>query len=120
MEPNSAKENAPKMERIAPTIHAAKTTETLRPSRAISAGLRKIPVPIIVPRRLRRKPTRPARAPSPNAFRSIYPRLDDQRARCIVPLRLRDSTYYRAENKSDNRANHEVPRIRHARKLEYA
>src|SRR5437016_1746021 len=37
------------MERIAPTIQAAKTTETKRPSRAISAGLRKIPVPIMVP-----------------------------------------------------------------------
>src|SRR5260370_33660523 len=49
MEPNSAKENAPKMERIAPTIQAVKTMETERPSRAISAGFRKMPVPIIVP-----------------------------------------------------------------------
>jgi len=37
------------MERTAPTIQAVKTTETKRPSRAISAGLRKIPVPIMVP-----------------------------------------------------------------------
>src|SRR5438105_14786769 len=49
MEPNSANENAPKIESMAPTIHAAKTMETLRPSRAISAGLRKMPVPIMVP-----------------------------------------------------------------------
>src|SRR5260221_1015805 len=47
--PNSANDSAPNIERIAPTIHAAKTTETNLPSRAISAGFRKIPVPIIVP-----------------------------------------------------------------------
>src|ERR1700746_3727575 len=47
--PSSANESAPKIERIAPTIHAANTTDTNRPSRAISAGFRKIPVPIIVP-----------------------------------------------------------------------
>src|ERR1700758_3772561 len=40
--PNSANESAPKIERIAPTIHAANTMETLRPSRAISEGFRKI------------------------------------------------------------------------------
>src|ERR1700676_2714701 len=33
--PNSANASAPKSERIAPTIHAANTIDTLRPSRAI-------------------------------------------------------------------------------------
>ena len=47
--PSSANAKAPKRERTPPTIQAAKTTETLRPSRAISAGFRKIPVPIMVP-----------------------------------------------------------------------
>src|SRR5215472_4184049 len=47
--PSSANDSAPKIERIAPTIQAAKTTDTLRPSRAISAGFRKMPVPIMVP-----------------------------------------------------------------------
>src|ERR1700722_3858198 len=47
--PSSANASAPNSDKIPPTIHAAKTTETNRPSRAISAGFRKIPVPIIVP-----------------------------------------------------------------------
>src|SRR6516164_1282918 len=47
--PSSAKESAPKRESMAPTTHAANTIETERPSRAISAGFRKMPVPIIVP-----------------------------------------------------------------------
>src|SRR5713101_179506 len=47
--PNSANESAPNIESTAPTTHAANTTETNRPSRAISAGFRKMPVPIIVP-----------------------------------------------------------------------
>src|SRR5207302_6810648 len=73
MEPSSAKENAPKMERIAPTIHAAKTTETKRPSRAISDGLRKIPVPIIVPTTI---------APEAQAPR---PRTRSRRFSAVVP-----------------------------------
>src|SRR5439155_8173537 len=68
MEPSSAKENAPKMERIAPTIDAAKTTETARPSRAISAGLRKMPVPIIVPTTIAPE----AHAPSPRTNSSRF------------------------------------------------
>src|SRR6202140_2387298 len=59
--PSSAKDNAPKMDRIAPTIHAAKTTETVGPSRAISAGFRKMPVPIMVPMTMAAE----AHAPSP-------------------------------------------------------
>src|SRR5271169_2020131 len=47
--PSSAKASAPKMDRSAPTTQAAKTMETKRPSRAISDGFRKIPVPTIVP-----------------------------------------------------------------------
>src|ERR1700692_2269612 len=59
--PSSAKDNAPKTDSTAPTTHAAKTTETVRPSRAISAGFRKIPVPIIVPMTIAAE----AHAPSP-------------------------------------------------------
>ena len=47
--PNSAYESAPNSDSNPPTIHATNTTEMLRPSRAISAGFRNIPVPIIVP-----------------------------------------------------------------------
>src|SRR5580692_1733504 len=47
--PSSANASAPNSDKIPPTIHAAKTTETNRPSRAISAGFKKIPVPIIAP-----------------------------------------------------------------------
>src|SRR6516164_2606512 len=47
--PSSAKANAPNRESRAPTIQAAKTTDTERPSRAISAGFRKMPVPTMVP-----------------------------------------------------------------------
>src|SRR5260370_6603080 len=68
MEPSSANENAPNMERIAPTIHAAKTMETLRPSRAISAGFRNIPVPIMVPTTI----PADAHAPSPRTSSSRF------------------------------------------------
>src|ERR1700759_521532 len=47
--PNSAKLSAPKGERTPPAIHAAYTTLTEPPTDAISLGLRKMPVPIIVP-----------------------------------------------------------------------
>src|SRR5580704_3216180 len=66
--PNSANDSAPNKERIAPTIHAAKTTETNLPSRAISAGFRKIPVPIIVPTTI----AADAQAPSPRTNSSRF------------------------------------------------
>src|SRR5467141_2495588 len=68
MEPNSAKEKAPKIERMAPTIHAAKTMETLLPSRAISAGFRKMPVPIMVPTTMAAE----AQAPRPRTSSSRF------------------------------------------------
>src|SRR5882724_10677263 len=124
MEPSSAKENAPKMERIAPTIHAAKTTETLRPSRAISAGLRKMPVPIMVPTTM----AADAHAPRPRTSSSRFSVnssspsscLPCRRARFVVPLQLLDATCHAPNCKGDDRPNHEVPRESHARKLEYA
>src|SRR5258707_68175 len=67
--PSSAKESAPNIERIAPTIQAANTTETKRPSRAISAGFKKIPVPIIVPTTI----AADAHGPSPRTNSSRLP-----------------------------------------------
>src|SRR5882724_8292713 len=67
--PNSANERAPNIERIAPTIHAANTTETNRPSRAISAGFRKMPVPIMVPTTIAAE----AHGPSPRTSSSRLP-----------------------------------------------
>src|ERR1700742_3725666 len=64
--PNSANASAPNKDSTAPTIHAANTTETNRPSRPISAGFRKIAVPIIVPTTIAADP----HAPSPRT-RSI-------------------------------------------------
>src|SRR5260370_14552178 len=75
MEPNSRRENARKMERIAPMIHAAKTTETLRLTRAISAGFRKIPVPIIVPTTMAAEAHAPSPRTSSKRFSLNYPRL---------------------------------------------
>src|SRR5437016_4003140 len=119
MEPNSAKENAPKMERIAPTSHAAKTTETLRPSRAISAGFKKMPVPIIVPTTI----AADAHAPSPRTSSSrFWVNLSPPSragARCSVPLRTQDSAHNPADKKCGDRPNHHVPRKRHARKSKY-
>src|SRR5579862_7617833 len=67
--PSSANDSAPKIERIAPTIHAANTIETVLPSRAISAGFRKIPVPIIVPTTIAAE----AHGPSPRTSSSLFP-----------------------------------------------
>ncbi len=61
------------MERMAPMIHAAKTTETLRPSRAISAGFRKIPVPIIVPTTIAADAQAPRPRTSSSRFSVIVP-----------------------------------------------
>src|SRR5260370_24241846 len=116
MDPNAAKENAQKLERIAPTIQAAKTTETLRPSRAISAGLRKIPVPIIVPTTI----AADAQAPSPRtnsrrfSVNSSSPSSTGVSA-AAGALRLRDSAGKPADEKRDERADQYVPRISHIR-----
>src|SRR5215469_9318225 len=66
--PSSANDSAPKTERIAPTIQAANTIETDFPSRAISAGFRKIPVPIIVPTTIAAE----AHGPSPRSSSSRW------------------------------------------------
>src|SRR5260370_16934 len=115
MEPNSAKENAPKMERIAPMIHAAKTTETLRPSRAISAGFRKIPVPIMVPTTMAADAHAPSPRTSSRRFSVNSTSPSSARARYIVPLRPCNSAHKPADKKRYDRANHGVPRKRHLR-----
>src|SRR5271163_2448271 len=88
MAPNSAKDMAPKSERMAPTIHAAKTMETERPSRAISAGLRKMPVPIMVPTTMAAEDQAP-RPRTSSRRRSVTSPPLDQRAD-LFPLRERD------------------------------
>src|SRR5258708_39512384 len=127
------------MERIAPTIQAAKTTETLRPSRAISAGFRKMPVPIIVPTTMAAE----AQAPSPRTSSRRFSVMSPQTKFLSITHRklgaCRGGRAYKG-NPSDHvcrpvrrepacngpnykgydRAKHEVPRIRHARKLKYA
>src|SRR3989442_276894 len=126
MEPNSAKENAPKMERIAPMIQAAKTTETLRPSRAISAGFRKMPVPIMVPTTMAAEAHAPSPRTSSRGFWVMSPftsffrvaSFSQTGAQHAAPLQMHDSARERPDQKRNDRANHEVPRIRHARKLE--
>src|SRR5712691_4080418 len=69
--PSSAYDSAPNSERIAPTIHAANTTETNRPSRAISAGFRKIPVPIMVPTTIAPEAQAPSPRTNSNRFSAI-------------------------------------------------
>src|SRR5271169_717836 len=97
--PSSAKERAPKRERIAPTIHAAKTTETVRPSRAISAGLRKMPVPIIVPTTMAPE----AHAPSPRTSSVVFRSLRAQR------LLSGHSANDKSNRERDDRADQHVP-----------
>src|SRR5437667_22590 len=107
------------MERIALIIQAAKTMETLRPSRAISAGLRKMPVPIMVPTTIAADAHAPRPRTSSRRF-SVYSSSPSWvRARCIVALRLHKPAGKPADDQRDDRANHEVPRTRHARELAY-
>src|SRR5580700_2331548 len=75
--PSSANDKAPKRERTAPTIQAAKTTETKRPSRAISAGLRKMPVPIMVPTTMAPEAQAPRPRTSSRRFSVMIARLND-------------------------------------------
>src|SRR5882672_2277381 len=117
MEPSSANENAPKIERTAPTIHAAKTMETLLPSRAISAGFRKIPVPIMVPT------TMAAEAQAPR------PRTKSSRFSLIKPLRRWLSRWFvwqcnagdqGPDHECHARANEDIPRKRYGRETKNA
>src|SRR6266436_5904065 len=88
MEPSSANENAP-------------TMETLLPSRAISAGFRKIPVPIMVPTTMAAEAQAPRPRTSSRRFSLMFPfssLLEEiehllTRARFIVPLRAPDPTH---------------------------
>src|SRR6266850_561076 len=123
MEPNSANEKAPKIERMAPTIHAAKTMETLLPSRAISAGFRKMPVPIMVPTTMAAEAQ--AARPRTNSRRfsaifhvsSLVEETEHLRtkARYIVPLRAPDPAHHPSDCKRHASANEEIPRKHHGR-----
>src|SRR5580693_4092179 len=125
--PSSAKESGPKRERIAPTIQAAKTTLTKRPSRAISAGFRKMPVPIMVPTTMAAEAQAPRPRTSSRRFSVMSPltefwrvaQLSQTGAQQAAPLRSNNSADGPAHKERDERANHEVPRVSHARKLEY-
>src|ERR1700751_17452 len=68
------------MERTAPAIQAAKTTETKRPSRAISAGLRKMPVPIMVPTTMAAE----AQGPRPRTSSRRFSVMDGGDSECSV------------------------------------
>ena len=100
MEPNSANENAPKIESMAPTIHAAKTMETLRPSCAISAGLRKMPVPIIVPTTIAPEAQAPKPRTSSSRFSVMFPRLVSRPCLVVLhfPGRRPKTTPWRPDN----------------------
>src|SRR5271168_1502689 len=111
--PSSAKESAPNKERMAPTIHAAKTTETVRPSRAISAGLRKMPVPIMVPTTMAPEAQAPRPRTSSRRFSVISLR---PRMHYCVALRG-ECAHDAADHESHNRADQEVPGKRDLRKL---
>src|SRR5271168_4112374 len=89
--PSSAKESAPKRERMAPTIHAAKTTETVRPSRAISEGFRKMPVPIMVPTTIAPEAHAPNPRNSSRRFSAIFVLAEKGRPPRREPLRFHDA-----------------------------
>src|SRR5208337_1893735 len=76
--PSSAYDSAPKIESTAPTIHAANTIETERPSRAISAGFRKMPVPIIVPTTIAAEAHGPSPRTNSRRFSLIFLRPNSQ------------------------------------------
>src|SRR5216684_2598370 len=128
MEPSSANENAPKIERRAPIIHAAKTMETLLPSRAISAGFRKMPVPIMVPTTMAAE----AQAPSPRtnsrrfSLMSPFSNLLEEIKRLltggrdIVPLRAPDPAHEPSDCERHASANEDIPRKRHGRETKNA
>src|SRR5882724_1015587 len=123
MEPSSAKENAPKIERTAPTIHAAKTTETLLPSRAISAGFRKIPVPIMVPTTMAAEAQAPRPRTNSRRFSAIFhvSSLVEEtehlptRARYIVPLRAPDPAHDPTDCKRHASTDEDIPCKRYGR-----
>src|SRR2546423_983811 len=109
-------------------IHAANTTETKWPSRAISAGLRKIPVPIMVPTTMAPE----AHAPRPRTRSSRFPFRVSVRVSGKVPRystllillscglgRWRKAADNRADEKGDACANQEIPREGDARKPPY-
>src|SRR5271169_5161989 len=126
--PSSAKESAPKRERIAPTIQAAKTMETKRPSRAISAGFRKMPVPIMVPTTMAPEAQAPRPRISSRRFSVMISRLITQSnfggrrgARRAVPLRVHpeafafaESAHHASQPEGHERPDQHVPCIRNA------
>src|SRR5229473_2754627 len=127
--PNSEYESAPKSERIAPTIQAAKTTETKRPSRAISAGLRKIPVPIMVPTTIAPEAQAPSSRTSSSRFSvgapvgasvvaTIFLFASSSPAELLgryFRLSL-NAANHRSNGKRDARSYHHVPCKRHSGK----
>src|SRR5215471_389152 len=103
------------MERTAPAIHAAKTIETKRPSRAISAGFRKIPVPTMVPTTMAVE----AQGPRPRTSSRRFSVMDGNESECSVSgngdmsgrgLGCGDDTAdKRADGKGDARADEDIP-----------